>query len=478
MSIQTVTGAFSYRTGLMLLGAGLAIGFGYAVVYQSGLVYYLVLGAVAVGIGVATLILPIELLLVAAVLGGILADSWLVPRNLIFYSRFAPAALLSVRAALELVVRRRRDWIIPWPFIVPAALFSVLAGFSTLYSVTSSTTLQRTATMASLFVGFGLAVPQSFDSSRRMEQGFRWVAAALALTVLGGIVIFGREQFGTMIEYSFVRLQGVFTNSNTQGLMAMVAFFAVLGWWHTEQSPSVRATLAMALVGLVIGVVTSGSRASMIGLMLGGLLFLWLRGRVSRANAFLVLLVLLLAIMFAFLDPTFGRVLNYSGELDRVALWQRAFEIGSAHPILGVGFGSSDRLFYGDVPYLQSLGIFTAGSHNSYLRLFVDLGVVGLLIGLSIFAAVFMTLMFAPGEIRGDGLAAALAGGVMGGLVDSFFEDWLFGFGSAATPATWLFVVLLALRVGLLARRPGPEPDIPAEGPLQDSFAMEHEAAG
>ncbi len=477
MSLQTLTGSSSYRAALVLCGCALAIGFGYAVVYQSGLVYYLVLGAIAVGIGLAALILPIELLLVAAVLGGILADSWLVPRNLIFYSRFAPAALLSARAALELVVRRQRDWIIPWAFILPAGVFAVLAGFSTLYSVNPSTTLQRVATMAFVFVGFGLAVPQSFTSSRKMEQGFRWVAAALALSVLLGVVVFGRVQIETTAEYSFVRLQGIFTSSNTLGLMAMVAFFALVGWWQTERSPSVRLMLWIGLAGIVLGVVVSGSRASMVGLMLGSLMFLWLRGRVSQANGLLILLVLFFAVLLALIDPALGRVLDYSGEFDRVALWRRAVEIGSHAPFFGTGFGTGDTIFYADVPYLQSLGIFTAGAHNSFIRLYVELGLVGLLIGISIFAAVFRTLMYAPSAIRGDGLAAALAGGVIGGLVDSFFEDWLFGFGSAATPATWLFIALLALRVGLLARRPAPEPHA-SLAPLQDPLAVKHEVLG
>src|SRR5262249_808667 len=96
---------------------------------------------------------------------------------------------------------------------------------------------------------------------------------------------------------------------------------------------------------------------------------------------------------------------------------------------------------------LVSQGIFISGSHNSYTRMFVDLGIVGVVVGFSIFLVVLGQVLFVPVDVRRDPLLIMLVATVIAGLINGFFEGWLFGFGSSSTLPLWFFLALIPIRL-------------------------------
>jgi O-antigen ligase len=193
----------------------------------------------------------------------------------------------------------------------------------------------------------------------------------------------------------------------------------------------------------LMAILASGSRASLFGFLVGGITFLGFRHSDTRAKVLLTLLVVYaLLVVIGLPDVLLGAARTDSGW--RFDLWQRAFELGKESPLHGIGFGSTSYLFEADKQYLLRRGIYAAGSHNEYMRIFVALGVPGLALALIGFTSVIWKT---ARLIRQEGrpvLPVSLLAAVMSGLANAVFEDWIFAFGGAPAFPFWFFLAILA----------------------------------
>jgi hypothetical protein len=82
--------------------------------------------------------------------------------------------------------------------------------------------------------------------------------------------------------------------------------------------------------------------------------------------------------------------------------------------------------------------------------MFVDLGIIGVVLGLVIFVIVLLPVVLSPPPIRHDLILALLAATVASGMTNAFFEDWLYGFGNAPTFPFWLILGLIPIRLAQL----------------------------
>lgn len=419
---------------------------------------FLIIGGI-VGIFV-TLYAPIELLLLAGILGAMLADTRLVPGGLVYYGRFIPMGMLTLRVCIDVALQRRDVAKASRVILAPGLFFALIAGASVLYSQTPEQTIQRALSMMLVVLGLGLGLPIYLDADSLARLVKLVIILIAGFILIGAIETFGSST-GSLIEGEYVRLRGYFINPNTQGLMTMIVIFPLMWWWQTEK----RNALQWILLGLVIVFVgmllVAGSRASFLGIVAGGLALALLFGRNFSRYIPLIGIGIVLLIVVSTYMPQFGRVLLlenlqmestptvYGGvqKVDRPFLIQRAIELGMRSPLYGVGFGASDKVFADDVPYLRSIGVYIAGSHNSYTRMFVDLGIVGLLSAFWAFIIILGRAFFAPDRIRRDPTVAFMTAAVVAGLVNAFFEDWLFGFGNSSTLPLWFFLALIPIRM-------------------------------
>jgi hypothetical protein len=286
----------------------------------------------------------------------------------------------------------------------------------------------------------------------------------LVVLLIGAFVLTGAifgsigDEAGVAVQESFVRIRGFFGNPNTQGLMAMLIFFPLVWWQRTARHGTGRTVLGLLVLLWGALVVLSGSRASFVGLIAGGAALIWIYGRASLRYAPVMIAGLILLVAFVVTDPQFGRVLEVATQpmdpvtgtvvpgvvrnVDRPYLIQRAFELGMR--------GRPDKVFLDDRPYLLSQGVYIGGSHNSYMRMFVDLGLAGVVAGLAIFALVLAPVFLNRSFARRDVTLALLAATAVAGLTNAFFEDWLFGFGNASTYPMWFFFALIPIRLAQL----------------------------
>jgi exopolysaccharide production protein ExoQ len=228
------------------------------------------------------------------------------------------------------------------------------------------------------------------------------------------------------------------------------------------------ALLFLLTVYLIIG---SDSETALIIFSLGALLVAFqflLKGdtrKFRRGIVFCIIFVLALqGVLIAFLDTSItdlflsstGRDASFTG---RVPLWQELIRIGSQRPILGSGYGSfwSSTAIY---DLWEKVRWTPVSSHNGYIDIFMNLGLVGLL---SLFVLLFHAYRNISRSIETDK--------EFGNLIFIFFivilvqnitESTL----SIANSFLWILILISSV---VITRRPALGVDEPGE----QSFSIE-----
>ncbi len=405
------------------------------------------------GLALLCLVLPTRMLILMSVLGVMLADTPLVPKQAIYFSRFVPSGILALRT-LQMVLSRGR---INAYLMVKAWLpFFFLAMLSIAYSVDHVLSTQRFLSALFILVGFGIGIPVFFSRTRDHQRLVVAIGLILGAAALYSLYLALQGSTG-LEERVFGRASGVFNNPNTLGLMAMQAAFLVYYWWQNERRLFRRRLLFGTLCGIVIALLVTGSRASTLGLAVGGLVLLYLKarleGRVLRQVFQVATVGLAVLLATDTLFPQLLDVLFRTETSSRTVLWERAWVLAQDNLFFGVGFGASDNTFYRDTFYLRSIGIYISGPHSSVMRLLVDLGLAGVTLAVWAFYRILRQAWRYVPYFEDPLLGAALYAAIIASLINSLFESWLFGFGSAATVPLWLFLALLSYHTDMVRLR-------------------------
>jgi O-antigen ligase len=399
---------------------------------------------------VVTLILPIEVILILGMLGTVLADTPSVG-GAVYYARFFPMGMLAMRALADWLGHRERESKIVFSFFIPSLMFLVIAFASIIYSIDDQVkTFLRVLSMVFVVIGFGIGLPNFVGDDFRFRRTMRWIIVFLAIVVVIGSVGPLADSGGAAVTDTYTRSGGIFGNPNTYGLMGMITFYPLVWWWLDEKSNRNRFALGITIILVFAAIGLSGSRASFVGILMGFIIISFLQGRLLSKQLLVSMILLLLVFLAGSIDPSFARLFDFANDSDRSKLWQRAWELGWQSPLGGFGFGASDLVFRIDGSYLLSQGIATGGSHSSYFRMWVDLGILGIAFGFNVFVVILGRVFLRRRQVSHDPLVLYLTATVVTGLINGIFEDWLYGFGSASTLPFWFFLAMLAVRLDML----------------------------
>lgn len=316
-----------------------------------------------------------------------------------------------------------------------------------------------------------------------------WLVAGLLLAAISQAVL-GVYQFASqsgpdefVLMGRFLRAYGTFRQPNPfAGYLGLAAPLAVsLAIWAWTASRALRRgqgtlsidvsprrwqrialPLAAAVIGL--GVLVSWSRGAWLGLAAALLVVLLAHARRSApllllaaaAVASVVLVFGLADLLPASISARFGDLGNYVGLVDvartevtdasfavieRVAHWQAAINMWTAHPWLGVGPGNYAVAYalYRLPRWQEALG----HAHNVYLNVAGESGLLGLLSYLLLWAASIWQAL--RGSASSRRFAAAVGAGVLGALVHATVHN--------VFDNLWVqhIYLVLALMLGLLA---------------------------
>ncbi len=210
-----------------------------------------------------------------------------------------------------------------------------------------------------------------------------WVALAvfllIVLLVLSVIVFSGtagkQVSFNIWI-YNLVSRMHLFSgtemHSNVLGVMSALCLPVLFAVAIFHQKPMVRVITGAAAIVLVSILAASASGGGWIAAAIGLLIVLFLRGFKILLGTLLSLGVLAgITVPLWYGAPWLGNVLPYQNLLAREDFWKATLIALKTHPVTGLGLG-------GWWTMVQT-NITPGGPHSSYLQLYSDCGILGLI---------------------------------------------------------------------------------------------------
>jgi O-Antigen ligase len=397
--------------------------------------------------------------------------------------RWVALAALLVSAAIHAWQRRERLRLPGRPEALAFALV-VLAFASTVWSVAPRLTFERATSLAVAVVATALLAAAAADDAPFARLLAEAVVGAAVVVCIVGALVYAVDPGGgaqAAVAGTPFRFRGLGENPNTVPMLCAVAIPLAL-WllWDGLRG----AWAAVAIFGATV--IASGSRSGVVGSAAALVVFALLaplRDRLRRpvlvaagvaATGCLLLGIVVLDRLTALpsvtpqpsavpqkparlprvvLSPledergsvaTGGRVLI--GRDGRVQALREAIAEGNQRRAAGWGFGTEERVF------VDRLAQFHAGRpENSYAGLYLQLGLVGLVLFLA-FAATVLHAGFRGRTAASAGATAGAAAGLALGLGQSY----VYSVGNVATVSVWLcFFLAVSLGVSPPLRRPG-----------------------
>jgi len=288
------------------------------------------------------------------------------------------------------------------------------------------------------------------SDAKRLKRTF-WVLMIVAfITFLNGIFqsIYGFDilRHRDIIKDDYLRrIQASFIHPNDFGAYIIFILSLTLCFFSSKLNKGQRIFLAMnCLIGCYCLFKTS-SRGAWIGMLLGILVYFFFY---KKKISMIVPLVVIVFIMFS--PHGFDRMKSlFTSEQntvwERVQLWKGTWNMVKVHPFFGFGINTFSRYFPQYKPS-EYWGIMY--SHNSYLQMWSEIGIFGLLAFLSIiFTVLGVTLRNMRKKLQ-KGLEGFMLLGLVAGyiafLVQSGLDTNLF-----SLVLTTLFWVMTAYLVSL-----------------------------
>jgi len=283
----------------------------------------------------------------------------------------------------------------------------------------------------------------------------------LLLIMCLSILVLNRSYLNTARQRDFstfsydIRDEGMMGYAGVNGLAALEAQFSVflLGLYsmHKKTLPKIGYLLVLGtcLTSLTYTLSRGGYAAALIGALFIGV--------VKNRKIILILLLFLFTWQTIVPNAVRERVFmtrDSSGQLDpsagdRVTLWENAMEIIRGNPAIGTGFDT--------YKFMHAVGPYE-DTHNYYVKIMLEMGIVGLLVFLGIISKIFGAgySLFCT-ELADDflhGLGLGLAGMVVATMVANAFGDrWTY---IEETGFMWV-IAAMAIRGKMIASEHAPD---------------------
>lgn len=368
--------------------------------------------------------------------------------------RWAMMFLLGVKFILPMIDRGKQIGISG--IQIGFGAFCTLAILSAADAEPFQISLYRSISLWFMYFAVFVSLWRYLDSREKVEKFIRIFVYVCAGMVFAGHIarmLIGPEKFEIL-----GRFKGYYLNPNTLGL-AMTLQIPFSFWLVNSKrySKGFFKQLHWVIFGVSLySLVISGSRAAIAGGLIGMLVYLSLRYG-SR-------MLILAAIFATFVGATYGifkevieskffqevvyrkeTLPEGSGRLD---IWKEALKLSRKRPILGWGFGTSEKAMWagGELTKLKSDIPYGVHTHNSFLRLLVELGWLGTSFGIffvfSVLRRMGKLLQKIPSEELYS-LVILMIAGIISGIVDSLFESWALSAGCVLAVPFWTTVMLI-----------------------------------
>lgn len=321
-----------------------------------------------------------------------------------------------------------------------AIIFIVYAFLSALYSSHPKETIERTITISVLY----LSVFWIIWKYAYIKGPDRIVSIMLQVMLLVCIGSFLMIFIGPIRPFTTGRFTGIVYNPNSLGIIC--AIHLPLSLWQyleTKRKPALFLFILMLLALLL-----TSARGSMTASVISLGYFIYARSQKYRPLIFSLAISLILILIWAIetlLKEFFAfyiRADNIPMLGGRLHIWPVALQLITEKPFFGYGFGTEEFLFV--LKKHTMLGYHIYLTHNSYLGMTLQLGVVGAIIFfLPLFILSFKELFSKRTDEAVPLLRYALRATLIAGLICAFYESWIYVVGNPVAFPYWIAVMLL-----------------------------------
>lgn len=290
-----------------------------------------------------------------------------------------------------------------------------------------------------VFLLFYFAVINTIRTKKQLFQALSLFAISGALVCLYGIAqyVFGWDASAAWVDEEMftdikMRVYSTLENPNVLGEYILLVLPVCVGLlWQKRKKLSKFVYLAAAVLMFATLILTF-SRGCWIGIMISAGIFVTL---VCGKLWGLALIVLPFIPMFL-PESIINRFMSVGDMKDsstsyRVYIWFGTFAMLKDFWASGIGPGS--QAFQAVYPFYSYSGVVAPHSHNMFLQIFVETGIVGIAVFVGILFMFFKKLAvgFQPAKSRKDGLSvmiAAIASGVLGFAVQGMFDNCFYNY--------------------------------------------------
>lgn len=317
--------------------------------------------------------------------------------------------------------------------------FLIVASVALLYSETLILSIQKTISYALLF----FAVPQFVNKSFRdkKEIFFKDLVFFATIIIISSLILRFLEPELALSHGG--RFRGIFGNPNGMGIFLILVFILLSVSQEYFKNAYSKADLRWIIIPLMIAVILTGSRTAVIGIALFiilmrfyaispllGFIIFFLIAFVTEFIAFNIVSIL----EYLQLDDFF-RVETIEGGSGRFIAWEFAWQNIQDNFWIGRGFAFDEWLMAVNQDVLNDLG-HQGGVHNTFLIIWLNAGIIGLLLFLRAFFLLF---------IRGAKNTALALPAMWLIIFSIFFEPWL---AASLNPYTIIFLTIVTLISG------------------------------
>jgi O-antigen ligase len=414
--------------------------------------------------------------LLQAVLVGLIA--LIIAPGQMFYFDVAPKVAVLLVGTAVLLIGSTRQRALPHPYTfwywVAAGILSL--AISTLLSTNHAISVfgstwreYGTITQVTVLLFAALAAWNVAAKEANGRAILRAIAAAAALSGAYGVAQYcGRDPFQPSAPYhigagiwTIVRPPGTMGYASYLATWLLMAIFLCIGLARWESNVLwKRLALATAAIALIAMLLT-GTRAAVLGLMVGGAVWAWWGGYRINRKVWIGAAVALLCGIALYLSPAGQQMRSrtrwfvedpWGGA--RPLLWHDSLHMGFTH--LAAGFGP--EVFSANFPHYESKELAKAypnyaheSPHNMFLDALLAQGIPGLAVLLGLCGAGFAAAWRL--KRRNRPLAACLAAALAAGIVSQQFT-------AMTVPTAVLFFTVIALAAGLASSPPEPRTGI------------------
>lgn len=338
---------------------------------------------------------------------------------------------------LNILVQWKRYRNFPNPVFKYMLPFFVFAVMATLWSVTPFVAFQKSVSYALIFFVVPLLISRANREDK--ELGKEFIAYTVVLFGAGLAVNFLSPEFTSLVG----RYRGFFGNPNGLGIFLVVSFTAAYLFWVTSKDEIKFGKLPyLFLIFFGLSLIFSGSRTALFSVVI---FFIFLRLRyftnIATVAGFLVLVIgyeyffmRLPEIITALGMGDYLRIETLKEGSGRSTAWAFAWEQIQDVYFAGGGFGYTEYVFYRHGIELSRLG-HQGNAHSSYLTLWLDTGLIGIVLYLLGFIRIIL---------KGVRQSSYTLPVVFAVAFSTYFESWL---AASLNPFTSVFLMTVSVLV-------------------------------